>query len=80
MKTKKLILFGDSAFAEIAYEYFTFDSEYEVVAFTVSKEYLSKEKLNQPYLNRMNYINRQAYILLDSHMLYHLHNRYLSIH
>jgi sugar O-acyltransferase (sialic acid O-acetyltransferase NeuD family) len=45
MKTKKLILFGDSAFAEIAYEYFTFDSEYEVVAFTVSKEYLSKEKL-----------------------------------
>lgn len=45
MKTKKLILFGDSAFAEIAYEYFTYDSEYEVVAFTVSKEYLKKETL-----------------------------------
>lgn len=45
MKEKKLVLFGDSAFAEIAYEYFTYDSEYEVVAFTVSKEYLKKESL-----------------------------------
>jgi len=45
MKTKKLILFGDSAFAEIAYEYFTYDSEYEVAAFTVSKEYLKNETL-----------------------------------
>jgi sugar O-acyltransferase (sialic acid O-acetyltransferase NeuD family) len=44
-KTKKLVLFGDSAFAEIAYEYFTHDSEYEVVAFTVSREFLKKEKL-----------------------------------
>lgn len=42
-KAKKLILFGDSAFAEIAYEYFTYDSDYEVVAFTVTKEYLTKE-------------------------------------
>lgn len=45
MKRKKLIIFGDSAFAEIAYEYFTCDSEYEVVAFTVSKEYLTKTTL-----------------------------------
>jgi sugar O-acyltransferase (sialic acid O-acetyltransferase NeuD family) len=44
-KTKKLILFGDSAFAEIAYEYFTYDSEYEVVAFTVSQEFLKKDNL-----------------------------------
>jgi sugar O-acyltransferase (sialic acid O-acetyltransferase NeuD family) len=45
LKTKKLVLFGDSAFAEIAYEYFTFDSEYEVVAFCVSKEFLTKNEL-----------------------------------
>jgi sugar O-acyltransferase (sialic acid O-acetyltransferase NeuD family) len=45
MKTKKLIIFGDSAFAEIAYEYFTHDSSYEVVAFTVDKEYLTKSDL-----------------------------------
>jgi sugar O-acyltransferase (sialic acid O-acetyltransferase NeuD family) len=42
MKNKKLVLFGDSAFAEIAYEYFTHDSDYEVVAFTVSKEFLKE--------------------------------------
>jgi sugar O-acyltransferase (sialic acid O-acetyltransferase NeuD family) len=42
---QKLILFGDSAFAEIAYEYFTYDSPYEVVAFTVNQEYLKKESL-----------------------------------
>ena len=45
MKSKKIILFGDSAFAEIAYEYFTYDSDYEVCAFTVSKQYLKKETL-----------------------------------
>jgi len=45
MKTKKIIIFGDSAFAEIAYEYFTHDSPYEVAAFTVTKEYLKKEKI-----------------------------------
>lgn len=44
-KSKKLILFGDSAFAEIAYEYFTHDSPYEVVAFTVTREFLKKEEL-----------------------------------
>lgn len=44
-KDKKLVLFGDSAFAEIAYEYFTHDSPYEVVAFTVNKEYLKRDKL-----------------------------------
>ena len=48
-KTKKLIIFGDSAFAEIAYEYFTYDSEYEVCGFTVSKEYLGEtEKFGLP--------------------------------
>ena len=42
VKTKKLILFGDSAFADIAYEYFTHDSEYEVCAFTVSRQFLKE--------------------------------------
>ena len=45
MKSKKLVIFGDSAFAEIAFEYFTYDSEYEVVAFTVTKEFLKKDNL-----------------------------------
>ena len=45
VKSKKLIIFGDSAFAEIAFEYFTHDSEYEVVAFVVTKEFHKKDEL-----------------------------------
>ena len=37
---KKLLLFGTKSFAEIAYEYFTYDSDYEVVGFTVSAAFL----------------------------------------
>jgi sugar O-acyltransferase (sialic acid O-acetyltransferase NeuD family) len=44
-KTKRLVLIGDSAFAEIAYEYFTHDSEYEVVAFAVELAYLKRNTL-----------------------------------
>jgi sugar O-acyltransferase (sialic acid O-acetyltransferase NeuD family) len=44
-KTQKLIIVGDSAFAEIAYEYFTHDSDYEVVAFSVEKDFLKKSSL-----------------------------------
>lgn len=43
-KKKKLIIVGASLFAEIAYEYFTYDSEYEVVAFSVEKEYIKESK------------------------------------
>ncbi len=42
---KKLIIFGLEDFAQIAYEYFTHDSEYEVVAFTVNQSYLKTNKL-----------------------------------
>jgi sugar O-acyltransferase (sialic acid O-acetyltransferase NeuD family) len=44
-KNRKLILVGDSAFAEVAYEYFTHDSDYEVVAFAVEQEYLKRDSL-----------------------------------
>lgn len=37
---KKLILVGAGEFAAIAYEYFTYDSDYEVVAFAVNEEYI----------------------------------------
>ena len=43
-KSKRLILIGDSAFAEVAYEYFTHDSEYQVVAFSVEREYLRRSE------------------------------------
>ncbi len=43
-KTRKLIIVGDSAFAEIAHEYFDVDSDYEVVAFSVERSFLKCEK------------------------------------
>lgn len=42
MATKKIIMVGDSAYAEVAYEYFTQDSPYEVAAFAVEKEFLGE--------------------------------------
>ena len=45
IKTKKLVIIGDSAFAEVAYECFTHDSEYEVVGFAVESAYLKKNEL-----------------------------------
>jgi sugar O-acyltransferase (sialic acid O-acetyltransferase NeuD family) len=42
---RRLIIIGDGEFAEIAYEYFTYDSPYEVVAFSVEKDYLKKKEL-----------------------------------
>ena len=42
-KTRKLIIVGDSAFAEIAFEYFDADSNYEVVAFSVERAFLKRE-------------------------------------
>lgn len=44
-KSRKLVLLGDSAFAEVAYEYFTHDSVYEVVGFSVESAYLKRDLL-----------------------------------
>lgn len=44
-KTKQLVIIGDSAFAEVAYECFTHDSEYEVVGFAVESAYLTQSRL-----------------------------------
>ncbi len=43
--TKKLVIVGDSSFAEIAYEYFTWDSDFEVVGFAVEKSHRVRDKL-----------------------------------
>ena len=40
----KLIIFGTGDIAQIANYYFTIDSEHEVVAFTVNKEYLTTDE------------------------------------
>lgn len=49
--THDLIIFGDGEIAEVAYYYFTHDSEYNVVAFTVDASYIKKNELfNLPVL------------------------------
>jgi sugar O-acyltransferase (sialic acid O-acetyltransferase NeuD family) len=45
MKSKRVVLIGDSALAEIAYEYFQYDSDFEVVAFSVERKYLCRDQL-----------------------------------
>jgi sugar O-acyltransferase (sialic acid O-acetyltransferase NeuD family) len=42
----RLIVVGDSLFAEIAYEYFTHDSEYEVVGFAVEDAFRTKDSFH----------------------------------
>lgn len=44
MEKKKLVIIGVGETADIAYEYFTNDSSYEVVGFAVEKQYKNIEK------------------------------------
>lgn len=46
MKSKKLIIYGSGETAEIAADYFTHDSDYEVVAFSVDRAYLKNNIVN----------------------------------
>ncbi|HEV8240589.1 MAG TPA: acetyltransferase [Thermoanaerobaculia bacterium] len=41
----QLVLVGDSAFAEVAYEYFTHDSPYEVAGFAVERAFRRRDDL-----------------------------------
>lgn len=43
LKVKKLIIVGNGETAHLAYEYFTHDSEYEVVGFAIEKDFLTKD-------------------------------------
>lgn len=48
---KKLVIFGNEKMAQLALFYFTNDSEYDVVAFTVDRKYLNnKEFLGLPVI------------------------------
>ena len=44
-ESRNLLIVGDSAFAEIAWEYFEHDSAYRPVAFAVESAYLKREEL-----------------------------------
>jgi sugar O-acyltransferase (sialic acid O-acetyltransferase NeuD family) len=81
-KNKKLIIVGDSAFAEIAYEYFTYDSPYEVLGFAVESAYRTKTELfGLPVIafedveSRYNPNNVEFYAALVYTQLNHLRTR-----
>lgn len=42
---RRLVIVGDSAFAQIAFEYFSVDTPYEVVAFAVEHDYRQRSEL-----------------------------------
>ena len=44
-KTEKVVIVGAGETAELAYEYFTCDSPYEVAGFAVEKEFLKQNEL-----------------------------------
>lgn len=49
MSKKKIVIFGTGDIAQIANYYFDIDSDFDVVAFTVNKEYLKEETFeNKP--------------------------------
>ena len=45
MNNKNLIIVGDGETAQIAYEYFSHDSDYKVIGFSVEKAFLKKDTL-----------------------------------
>src|SRR5437763_6920796 len=42
---RQLVIVGDGEFAEIAYEYFTYDSPHRVVGFAVERDFLTRDRL-----------------------------------
>ena len=42
-KNNKLIIVGNTSNAKLAHHYFSKDSDYEVIAFSVNKEYISND-------------------------------------
>jgi sugar O-acyltransferase (sialic acid O-acetyltransferase NeuD family) len=57
-KNKKLVIYGNSAFAEVAYECFTRDSSYEVISFVVDSPYLgSSQLMGLPVIDRESLID-----------------------
>ncbi|ANE55263.1 MULTISPECIES: acetyltransferase [Methylomonas] len=68
IKSKKLIIVGDTAFAEIALEYFDADSDYEVVGFSVEEAFLKAPK--KCGLPVMPFEHLDSYFSPDNHYVY----------
>jgi sugar O-acyltransferase (sialic acid O-acetyltransferase NeuD family) len=70
-KSKKLVIIGCGELARIAYEYFTFDSDYEVVGFSVERAYLNETTLyDKPIV---------AFDELNAHFPPNIHHTFVAI-
>jgi sugar O-acyltransferase (sialic acid O-acetyltransferase NeuD family) len=86
MKNRKLIIIGDSAFAEIACEYFVVDTNYEVVAFSVESPYLTRDQLQglpvvafETLDQRYSPIDHDVFVAITYTQLNRLRARFVSM-
>ena len=82
VKDKKLVIVGAGEFARIAYEYFTYDSEYEVVGFSVERDYLQETSLYEKPIVAFDEITKHfdpethhAYVAIPASQLNRLRTR-----
>jgi len=76
IKSKKLVIVGVGNIAISAYEYFSFDSFYEIVAFSINKNFIKDSKfINLPIVpledieNYFDTINYEIFVAIgDSHL------------
>lgn len=65
LKDKELIIIGLGETARLAYEYFIYDSNYKVVAFSVNQEYIKTDKYKElpiiPFENLNNFYDNKKY-------------------
>jgi sugar O-acyltransferase (sialic acid O-acetyltransferase NeuD family) len=70
-KRRKLVLVGDSVFAQVACEYFRHDSDYDVACFSVERAFLRRDKLcDLPVI---------AFEELEAHCSPDTHDVYVSV-
>jgi sugar O-acyltransferase (sialic acid O-acetyltransferase NeuD family) len=67
-KPSKLVIVGTSAFAEIAFEYFTADSDYDVVGFSAERSYLGRNEMFEKPVVAFEDIER--YFPAQSHAIF----------
>ncbi len=79
---EKLLIVGDGETAELAYDYFTSSSKYEIVGFTVERKFLQKRRLfSLPVVafesveNSFDPSSHKAYVAVSSTQLNRLRTR-----
>lgn len=68
INNKNLIIFGTGEFAQIAHDYFNKDSNFEVIAFTIEKEYMDQNILNG--LPVIPFEEIESHYTSDSHYIF----------